>query len=83
MNVTPASGALCARRTSTALRAARRAGRGGCGRFAGRLGGGEGACYTNPFRTAHTAAWVRSFTWIFLRTFCTCSLTVSTLISSA
>ena len=40
------------------------------------------ASYTSPFRTAQTAAWVRSLTAILRRMFCTCSLTVSTLISS-
>ena len=35
---------------------------------------------TSPLRTAQTAACVRSFTASFRRTFCTCSLTVSTLI---
>ena len=38
--------------------------------------------YTNPLRTAQTAACVRSFTASFRRMFCTCSLTVSTLISN-
>jgi hypothetical protein len=33
--------------------------------------------YTNPLRTAQTAAWVRSVTPILRKTCCTCSLTVS------
>ena len=43
---------------------------------------GIGSQSTRPLRTAHTAAWVRSLTAIFRKMFCTCSLTVSTLISS-
>jgi hypothetical protein len=44
--------------------------------------GGVGSGYTRPLRTAQTAAWVRSLTAILRRMFWTCSLTVSTLISS-
>ncbi len=37
----------------------------------------DGVAYTIPFRTAHTAACVRSVTPIFRRMCCTCSFTVS------
>ena len=52
---------------------------GGAGALRCRLG----AFHTTPDLTAHTAACVRSLTANFLRMFCTCSFTVSTLMPSA